>query len=139
MTFGNPKRIEVKYDAATVKNMLTLLEASPFPNKAPIDANEPWKLGMEYEYLKAMKTKFLSEWNWESLEKKIAKMDNYMVHYEHEGDALDLHFIHMKSKRSDAIPLILLHGWPGTLTYKMQGFLLTYFCSRHILGLPQSD
>ena len=57
---------------------------------------------------------FLIEWSWDSLEKKIESFDNYLVHYEREGDALDLHYIHVKSPRSDATPLILLHGWPGT-------------------------
>ena len=114
MGFGSPNRIDVKYDATTVQNMLELLKASPFPDRAPIDADTPWKLGIEYEYLKNLRNTFLNEWKWESLEKEIGKFNNYLIHYEHEGDVLDLHYIHVKSSRSDAIPLILLHGWPGT-------------------------
>lgn len=113
MAFSTPKRIEVKYDQVAVQNMLALLKASPFPTKAPIDADTPWKLGMDYEYLKKLKSIFENEWTWESLEQKISKFDNYLVHYEHEGDSLDLHYLHVKSPRNDAIPLILLHGWPG--------------------------
>ncbi|EJD06707.1 alpha/beta-hydrolase [Fomitiporia mediterranea MF3/22] len=114
MAFGTPKRIDVKYDAETVGNMLSLLKASPFPDRAPIDADTPWELGIEYEYLKKLRETFSTQWRWESLERKIAKFDNCLVHYEKDDDVLDLHFVHAKSSRSDAIPLILLHGWPGT-------------------------
>ncbi|KAI5120952.1 hypothetical protein M0805_001657 [Coniferiporia weirii] len=114
MAFGIPNRIDVKYSPSAVENMLALLRASPFPDQAPIDTAEPWKLGIDYAYLKNLKTRFETEWDWTVLEQKIARFDNYLVHYEHEGDALDLHYIHVKSARSDAIPLILLHGWPGT-------------------------
>ncbi|KAL5505055.1 hypothetical protein ACEPAH_7718 [Sanghuangporus vaninii] len=114
MAFGIPERIQVKYKNEAVQNMLSLLQDSPFPDKSPIDANAPWKLGMDVEYLKKLKYMFLTEWSWSSLEKKIAQYDNFVVHYEHGGDALDLHFVHAKSPRSDAVPLMLLHGWPGT-------------------------
>ncbi|KAH8107521.1 alpha/beta-hydrolase [Phellopilus nigrolimitatus] len=114
MTFGIPKSVEVKYDLAVVQNMLTLLKAAPFPDRAPIDAATPWELGIDYAYLKSLKTRFETEWDYSALEKKIGRFDNYLVHYEHEGDSLDLHYVHVKSPRSDAIPIILLHGWPGT-------------------------
>lgn len=114
MAFGTPKRIEIKYNKETIQNMLALIRDAPLPNNAPVDTSDPWKLGIEIEYLKKLKAMFLSEWNWDVLEKKIAKFENYLVHYEHEGNALDLHYVHVRSQRSDAIPLILLHGWPGT-------------------------
>ncbi|KAH8111358.1 alpha/beta-hydrolase [Phellopilus nigrolimitatus] len=102
MAFGIPKSVEVKYEPAVVQNMLTLLKAAPFPDKAPIDTTTPLKTHLE------------TEWDYIALEKKIARFDNYLVHYEHGGDSLDLHYVHVKSPRSDAIPIILLHGWPGT-------------------------
>ncbi|KAL5498683.1 hypothetical protein ACEPAH_2038 [Sanghuangporus vaninii] len=114
MSFNVPERIDIKYDASQVQRMLSLLQAAPFPDRAPIDADTPWKLGIEYEYLKKLKTTFQTQWSWDTLEKKIAKFDSYIVHYESDGDILDLHYVHVKSPRADAIPLILLHGWPGT-------------------------
>lgn len=112
MAFGPPKKIEVKYDAADIQNMISLLKAAPFPDKASLDA-EPWKLGIEYGYLKELVSRFETSWSWSSLEKQIAQYDNYLVHYENGADSLDLHYIYVRSSRSDAIPLFLLHGWPG--------------------------
>lgn len=113
MSFGTPSKVEVKYDAKEVQSMLDLLKAAPFPDKAPIDA-EPWKLGIDYDYLKDLKAQFESKWKWESLEKRITRYDNFLVHYDNGVDSLDLHYLYAKSTRPDAIPLILLHGWPGT-------------------------
>ncbi|KAH8113196.1 alpha/beta-hydrolase [Phellopilus nigrolimitatus] len=84
MAFGIPKLIEVKYDSAAVQNMQTLLKAAPFPNQAPIDAAAPWKLGIDYAYLKSLKERFETEWDYGIFSRK------------------------------DAVPIILLHGWPGT-------------------------
>ncbi|KAL5532422.1 hypothetical protein ACEPAF_5992 [Sanghuangporus sanghuang] len=114
MMLSAPKRIDTAFSDAAVKGMLALLKASPFPEKAPIDSSQPWKLGIDYDYLKKLKNIFETEWSWESLQKRIAKFDHYLVHCERDGDGFDLHYIHAKSPRSDAIPLILLHGWPGT-------------------------
>ena len=137
MTFGSPNSIRVKYDAAAVQNMLNLLKVAPFPDRAPIDASEPWKLGMDYDYLKRLKDMFLTEWSWDSLEKRIATFDNYLVHYEHEGDSLGLHYIHVKSSRADAIPLILLHGWPGPSSLRFRFVLYLTRNFRQFFRLPQ--
>ena len=116
MSFGVPQYIQVTFSPAEIENMLNLSKAAPFPDKSPIDCSTPWKLGVDHQYLKNLKTKFETEWSWETLEKKIAKYDNYLIHYENGADVLDLHYVHVKSSRSDAIPLMLLHGWPGTVT-----------------------
>ena len=92
-----------------------MLKASSFPNQAPLDADNPWNLGIDFEYLKKLKGVMEEEWKWEALEAKIAKYENYLIDYQSEDgvDKLELHFVHAKSKRQDAIPLVLLHGWPG--------------------------
>ena len=74
MAFGVPSKIEVKYDDETVQKMLSLLKAAPLPDQPPVEAEGPWKLGIDLAYLKMLKDKFLTEWSWRSLEKKIAKV-----------------------------------------------------------------
>ena len=120
MSFGVPQYIQVTFSPAEIENMLNLSKAAPFPDKSPIDCSTPWKLGVDHQYLKNLKTKFETEWSWETLEKKIAKYDNYLIHYENGADVLDLHYVHVRSSRSNAVPLILLHGWPS-------GYSLLYY------------
>ena len=96
------------------------------PSSSPSAPRPPkeWELGIEYDYLIKLRDKWLHEWSWESLSHKLAKMDHFLVDYadpidEHEsGDGNEryepiLHFVHQRSTREDAIPLLILPGWPG--------------------------
>ena len=58
------------------------------------------------------------EWTVEDLERRVNSWPNYIVRMKavediDVGEEIDLHFVHVKSHRADAIPLMLLHGWPG--------------------------
>ena len=117
MPFSRLRNVTIHYDEALVQNMLSMLKSSPLPSEAPIDAKSPWSLGIDYDYLLALKKKFETEWRWESLERTISKFDNFLVDYANGEDKLQLHFLHKKSERADAIPLIILHGWPGKHTH----------------------
>ncbi|KAI0684222.1 alpha/beta-hydrolase [Cytidiella melzeri] len=114
MSFANLRQISVHYDENTVQNMLSMLKHAPIPSQAPIDAKAPWSLGMDYDYLLFLKQKFETEWKWERVEAEINSFNNFMVDYTTGEDSLQLHFVHQKSKRADAIPLLIIHGWPGT-------------------------
>lgn len=115
MSFSTPEvfNISEKYDSTAVQRMLDLLRVSPLPEVSPLDA-EPWKFGTDLAWLKNLKNKFETQWDWGTLEKKISRYDQFLVNYQEGSDELDLHYVHVKSPRSDAIPIILLHGWPGT-------------------------
>ena len=95
--------------------MVSMLKAAPFPAQAPVDTDKPWSLGMDYEYLKKLKETMETTWKWDRVEAEIGKYDNFLADYKSEDgvDAMTLHFVHAKSQRQDAIPLILMHGWPG--------------------------
>ena len=99
----------------------------PTPSSSPFAPRSPkeWELSVEYDYLLKLRDKWLHEWSWDSLSERLTKMDHFLVDYadpidENEtGDGneryeLTLHFVHQRSTREDAIPLLILHGWPGT-------------------------
>ena len=96
-----------------VAKMKALVRDSAFPRGPPIPPKSPWKLGVDYEYLKSLKNSFESDWSWDDLKANVDGFDHFMVLIQDGSDALDLHFVHERSPRKDAIPLLLLHGWPG--------------------------
>jgi pimeloyl-ACP methyl ester carboxylesterase len=51
-----------------------------------------------------------SEYDWRACEKKLNALPQFMT----EIDGLDIHFIHVRSKHKNALPLIVTHGWPGS-------------------------
>lgn len=56
------------------------------------------------------------EYDWRKFEKKL----NSYPHFITEIDGLDIHFIHVRSKHENALPMILTHGWPGSIVEFMK-------------------
>jgi microsomal epoxide hydrolase len=49
------------------------------------------------------------------VEEEINQFPNYFIPVEHDGDTLNVHFIALFSERKDAVPSLMLHGWPGSI------------------------
>ena len=108
-----PTRTTIAFSDDSVKHMLDLLRMSVLPDKPPIPASDEWKHGISFPYLVNMKKMFENEWSWDNLAAELNHYDNYTVPMGEGSDAFKLHFIHARSSREDAVPLLLLHGWPG--------------------------
>jgi hypothetical protein len=108
-----PTKITISFSPDAIKRMLELLRLSVLPDRPPIPASDEWKHGISLSYLANLKRLFEDEWSWDDLAARLNRYDNYSVPVGEGSDAFNLHFIHVKSKRVDAEPLLLLHGWPG--------------------------
>ncbi|KLO15205.1 alpha/beta-hydrolase [Schizopora paradoxa] len=107
-----PTRLVLPFGKADADAMKDLLKRSPLPSKPPIPTRNPWELGIDHAFLVQLSTALQTTWSYEALEEKMA--DGYLVKMKDGEDELTVHFVHRKSARSGAIPLLLLHGWPGT-------------------------
>jgi pimeloyl-ACP methyl ester carboxylesterase len=54
--------------------------------------------------------------DWRKCEAKINGVPNFIT----EIDGLDIHFIHVRSKHEHALPIIITHGWPGSIIEQMK-------------------
>ncbi len=72
--------------------------------------NSGWKYGTDLSYLKELTDYWLLEFNWRTIEKQINTFPNFIA----EIDGNKIHFIHIKSSKKNAIPLLITHGWPGS-------------------------
>ena len=131
MSFSEPQPFHANYDPGEVQDMKNLMASAMLPSQAPIDVRNPWDLGMDIDYLRMLKRSFETDWCWDALSKKMAMFPNFVVHYEDGQHSLSLHYIYAKSTREDAIPLLLLHGWPGEYRNRNTRFdkSLTLVCS----------
>jgi pimeloyl-ACP methyl ester carboxylesterase len=57
-----------------------------------------------------------TEYDWRKCEAKLKALPQFMT----EIDGLDIHFIHVRSKHENALPLIITHGWPGSVIEQMK-------------------
>jgi Epoxide hydrolase N terminus len=54
---------------------------------------------------------WMTDYDWRAVEAQLKVIPRFMT----EIDGLDIHFIHVRSKHEDALPLIVTHGWPGSI------------------------
>ena len=57
-----------------------------------------------------------TDYDWRKAEAKINAVPNFITNI----DGLDIHFIHVKSKEKNALPMIITHGWPGSFIEQMK-------------------
>src|SRR5271166_616751 len=57
-----------------------------------------------------------TDYDWRKIEAKLSALPQFTT----EIDGLDIHFIHVRSKHENALPLIVTHGWPGSITEQMK-------------------
>ncbi|SFS46018.1 epoxide hydrolase family protein [Paenibacillus sp. BC26] len=57
-----------------------------------------------------------NEYDWRKIESKLNAVPNFIT----EIDGLDIHFIHVRSKHENAMPIIIAHGWPGSIIEQMK-------------------
>ncbi|MCK1977389.1 epoxide hydrolase 1 [Jeotgalicoccus huakuii] len=84
-------------------------EAETVPNDAKGKAR--WRQGVPLKEMIELVDYWKNEYDWRKFEKKINQFQNYKTVI----DGVDIHFIHMASTRKNAVPLIISHGWPGSV------------------------
>ncbi|KAL7947565.1 Alpha/Beta hydrolase protein [Trichoderma barbatum] len=92
-----------------VPHMIEMIKDTHLPNK-PVYPGLTSDLGITLDTLKDLKNQWITSFDWQ---KEQAAMNKFK-HYTAKIEGLDIHFIHEKSKRSNSIPLLLVHGWPGS-------------------------
>jgi pimeloyl-ACP methyl ester carboxylesterase len=78
----------------------------------PPDATgKPWSMGSDLAYMKQLVTYWKDRYNWRKHEADLNKVD----HYTTVIDGYKIHFIHQKSRNPSAMPIVMTHGYPGTI------------------------
>jgi len=70
-----------------------------------------WDYGTNLDYMKEFSKFWIEKYNWRKTEEKINKFNNFKLNI----DGIDIHFIHEKGSGSNPKPLLLSHGWPGSI------------------------
>jgi pimeloyl-ACP methyl ester carboxylesterase len=72
--------------------------------------------GVPLETIQALARYWEKDYDWRKIEAKL----NAVPHFITQIDGLDIHFIHARSKHEDALPLIVTHGWPGSIIEQLK-------------------
>jgi len=70
-----------------------------------------WKYGSNLDYMKEISSYWIKDFDWRKHEAEINKFSNFTTTVE----GIEMHFIHEKGSGSNPTPLLLMHGWPGSV------------------------
>ncbi len=81
--------------------------------RLPDEVNDDdWSYGTSLAYLKELCDYWSQDFDWRAQEAELNRFDQFTT----EINDLKLHFIHMRSKEPDALPLLITHGWPSSIS-----------------------
>jgi len=72
--------------------------------------------GLRLGTMKALAHYWATSYNWRKVEARLNALPQYMTNI----DGVDIHFIHVRSKHKGALPIIITHGWPGSIIEQMK-------------------
>jgi hypothetical protein len=72
--------------------------------------------GVQLATAQALARYWEKEYDWRKVEARLNALPQFMT----EIDGLDIHFLHVRSKHENALPLIVTHGWPGSIIEQMK-------------------
>jgi pimeloyl-ACP methyl ester carboxylesterase len=101
-----PFRIEIPQSELDALN--DRLAATRWPDELP---GVGWSYGVPVSYLKGLAEHWRTSYDWRAYESKLNEFPQFMTTI----DGQDIHFLHVRSPEPNALPLILTHGWPGSI------------------------
>ncbi|RMI34311.1 epoxide hydrolase family protein [Nocardia stercoris] len=102
-----PFRIE--FDDSALDDLRARLRGTRFP--ADMAGADGWERGVPTAYLRDLTTYWAEKFDWAAIEADLNRLPQFTT----TVDGQNLHFLHVRSTRANATPLLLLHGWPGTV------------------------
>lgn len=93
---------------AAIADLKTRLALTRFPDAAP---GEPWAFGSSVDYVRELVGYWKDRFDWRAQEAALNAFSQFKVPL-HD---IDLHYLHVPGKGPKPTPLLLLHGWPGSV------------------------
>lgn len=99
---------KVHFSEAALKDLRNRLQATRLPGKETVTDRSQ---GPQLNNLKELVHYWGNGYNWRKAEAQLNALPQYITNI----DGVDIHFIHVRSKEPNAMPLIISHGWPGSI------------------------
>jgi pimeloyl-ACP methyl ester carboxylesterase len=106
-----PFRINVSQDALT--DLKRRLAATCWPEQETVKDRSQ---GVQLATMRALVSYWQSSYDWHKVEARMNALPQFITTI----DGLDIHFIHVRSKHPNALPVIITHGWPGSIIEQLK-------------------
>ncbi|WP_171113629.1 MULTISPECIES: epoxide hydrolase [Streptomyces] len=102
-----------EFSDAELQDLRARIEATRWPEKETVADQSQ---GTQLATIQELARYWAEEYDWRKVEAKLKALPHFIT----EIDGLDIHFIHARSKHENALPLIVTHGWPGSIVEQMK-------------------
>jgi microsomal epoxide hydrolase len=102
------EKFEIHVPDAELDDLRERLARTRWPDQIP---GSGWDYGTDLAYLKELCSYWQEKYDWRAAEALLNSFD----HFRTTIDGQNVHFIHARSKHEDALPLVVTHGWPGSV------------------------
>jgi pimeloyl-ACP methyl ester carboxylesterase len=107
------RAFRVNIPEAELTELRRRIKATRWPERETVtDASQ----GVQLATMQALARYWATEYDWRKVEARLNAVPNFIT----EIDGLDIHFIHVRSKHENALPLIVTHGWPGSIVEQLK-------------------
>ena len=113
---GDPSSIRplrVHVPEATLTDLRRRIVATQWPERETVDDASQ---GVQLATMQRLAHYWANDYNWRKVEARLNSLPQYVT----EIDGLDIHFIHVRSKHENALPIIVTHGWPGSIIEQLK-------------------
>jgi pimeloyl-ACP methyl ester carboxylesterase len=98
---------------ADLEDLRARIKATRWPEKETVDDRSQ---GVQLHTMQKLARYWLNDYDWRKCEAKLNALPQFITRI----DGLDIHFIHVRSKHEDALPLLVSHGWPGSVVEQLK-------------------
>ena len=102
------QRFHIDIPAEEITELQNRLNATRWPNP---ETPDDWSQGVPLKYAQEFCHYWAREYDWSERQAQLNRFD----HFTTEIDDLSIHFIHVKSPEPSAVPIVMTHGWPGSV------------------------
>lgn len=110
---GSIRSFRIEVPEEELLELKRRIRATRWPDKETVsDASQ----GVQLQTIQKLAHYWADKYDWRRIETKI----NSYPHFLMEIDGLDFHFVHVRSKHEGAVPLLVAHGWPGSIVEQLK-------------------
>jgi pimeloyl-ACP methyl ester carboxylesterase len=110
---GAIRPFTIGFPQEAVDDMRRRIAATRWPERETVDDDSQ---GVPLALMQELAGYWATEYDWSGCEARLNGLPNFVT----EIDGLDIHFIHVRSDHEDALPLIVTHGWPGSILEQLK-------------------
>jgi pimeloyl-ACP methyl ester carboxylesterase len=107
------RQFEVGFPEDELEDLRRRIDATRWPERETVEDDSQ---GVPLALMQELARYWATEYDWRACEAKLNALPNFVT----EIDGLDIHFLHVRSPHEDALPLIITHGWPGSIVEQLK-------------------